>query len=246
MVTSKNGKSKAASTTVQASRKNVKRTRKIVHEIGSDVLSQDDVARLVNSIENVEDRTLMILGFTTGMRASEIVSLEPINFEFGTGTVKIWDKRRRHYRTVFLTDTVIDEVRNLLDSMKESSGPRLFPYAAKVIEAKIQKYTLKITGKSRSWESVRRTYISTSARLDVPIKIVVDNTGELPSTIVKYYMATPVINARRKLNEAVLYPDSPRLMLKIDELKKILERPYVEIINKISSEKSRTGASPNA
>lgn len=221
---------------------NSQRKSKAERELGREPLLQEEVIKLVNSTETLEDRTLLVLGFTTGMKLSEIISLEPINFEFNNGVARIWDKKRRLYRSVYLTDETVNEIRVLIDTKKDSAGPRLFPYSAKTIEGKFQRHTLKILGKSRSWESVRRTYISISAKLDMPIKIVVENTGELPSAVVKYYMDIPVSNARRKVNETPLFPDSPQLMLKSDELKRILERPYVEKLDRIMADRSKLKA----
>ena len=245
MVTVKTQKIKNSPKKKQAPRRNVPKAIEAEVEIGKEPLTQDEVTKLINSTESIEDRALMILGFTTGMKASEIASLEMINFEFSTGIVRIWDKRRHHYRSVCITDEAINEIRVLIDIRKDAAGPRLFPHTARAIEAKFQKHSLRTIGKSRSWESVRRTYISTSARLDMPIRIVVENTGELPASVLKYYMATPVSNARRKVNEVVLYPDSPRLMVKSDELKRILERPYVQKIDEIVSERMRLRSALN-
>lgn len=208
-------------------------------ELGAVPLTQSEVSRLINSTDNLEDRVLLLLGFYTGARTTEIVSLEPINFEFSNGIVKIWDRQKRLYRTVSIPDEIIDEIRLLIDMRKDSAGPKIFPFTAKTIESRFQLRTLKVLGESRSWESLRRTYISTSAKLGIPIWIVVNNTGEPPSKIVDYYMKYPVINARRRVNEILLFPESPRTMLKSDELKRILEGPYVEKIDQIMSEKLR-------
>lgn len=223
-------------------RKSVPRKSKAELEIGRVPLTQEEVIKLVNSTESLEDRTMLVLGFTTGLKLSEIIKLEPINFEFNNGIAKIWDKRQRIYRSVYLTDDTINEIRLFIDTRKDSAGPRLFPYTAKTIEGRFQRLTLKVLGESRSWEAARRTYISISAKLDVPIKIVVENSGESATSVVKYYLGAHVDNARRKINEISLYPESPRLMLKSDELKRILEKPYVERMDQVIADSHRLKA----
>ena len=208
-------------------------------ELGKNPFSQEEVLRLINSTESLEDRTLLLLGFNTGMKASEIISLEPINFEFANGIVKIWDRKGKYYRAVCITDELINEIRLFIDTRKESVGPKLFPFTSKTVEGRFQKHTLKTLGESRTWESLRRTYISMAAKLDYPIWMVINSTGESPSTIVKYYMEYPIANARRKVNELPLYPDSPKITIKTDELKSILERPYVEKMNQIISDRAK-------
>ena len=217
----------------------VPRQRAARQEFGNDPLSQEEVVKLLNSADNLEDRALLLLGFNTGLKVPEILSIEPINFEFSSGMVRIWDRKLRLYRSVFIPDETINELRMLIDSRKDSTGPRLFPSTAKSLEGRFQRYTLKVLGLSRSWESVRQTYITASAKMDIPIWIVVNNTGESPATIVRYYMERPRLNARRMVNEMPLYPGSPKLTFKSDELKRSLERPFVEIIEQIDFERGK-------
>ena len=208
-------------------------------ELGKSPYSQEEAIKLLNSTENLEDRTLLLLGFNTGLKATEIISLESINFEFNNGIVKVWDRKKRIYRLVNVPDEIISEIRMFIDTRKDSAGPKLFPFTAKTIEGRFQRHSLRVLGESRSWEAVRRTYISTSARLGIPIRIVMDNTGEPASSMVDYYIESPITNPRRLVNEMPLYPDSPKLTLKSDELKLILERPFVEKINGIMAERGR-------
>lgn len=207
-------------------------------DMGKDPFTQEEAVKLIDSTENLEERTLLVLGFTTGLKITEIASLEPINFDFPKGLVRIWDRRKHHYRNVYLTDDTIGEIRLLIDTRSDTAGPRLFPHTAKAVESRFQKLTLSVFGKSRSWESVRRTYISTCAAVDLPINIVAENTGETASSILKYYLAQPLTNARLKVNGVQLYPGNQTVPLKSDELKRILEKPYVEKLEKIFSERS--------
>lgn len=227
----KNTRKKASTTSKSSPQANS------VKHFGNDPFTQDEAVRLIGSTESLEERTLLVLGFTTGMKITEIASLEPINFDFPRGIVRIWDRRKHHYRNVYLTDDTIGEIRLLIDTRSDNAGPRLFPHAVRTIESRFQKLTLSVFGKSRSWESVRRTYISTCAKVDLPVNIVVENTGETPANILKYYLTQPFTNARLKVNEIQLYPENQKILLKSDDLKRILERPYVEKLNRIISER---------
>ena len=220
-------------------KKTTKRAGKQYSELGTEPFTREQAIRLLNTADSMEERVLLLLGFNTGMSLAEIASLEPINFEFTNGLIKVWDRKKKHYRQVSVSDETTGEIRNLIDTHKDTAGPKLFLYSARTIEGKFQRHTLKVLGESRSWESVRWTYISISARLGIPIRIVVDNTGESPSAIVKYYIDCQLTNPRRIVNEIPLYPDSPKVKLKSDELKLILERPFVEKIDMIMSEKAR-------
>ena len=111
------------------------------------------------------------------MLATESCSLEPINIEFSGGTATVWDRRRRRYLPVFLSDETMREIRSFIASRRNAKVPLLFPFFSRVIETKVQKRTAEVLGKARSWESIRRTYVATSDRLDMPIRIAVENTG---------------------------------------------------------------------
>ena len=54
-------------------------------------------------------------------------------------------------------------------------------------ERKIEYWTKKILGKTKSWHAVRHTYISLSRELELPMEVVMANTGDTAATILKYY-----------------------------------------------------------
>ena len=66
-------------------------------------------------------------------------------------------------------------------------SPKLFPFSEKTIERKIQYWTEKLLGKRKAWHCVRHTYISLSREQEIPMEIVIANTGDSPVTILSVY-----------------------------------------------------------
>ena len=100
MATTKNQSKGKSARKGRNTTKSTPRRSKTELEIGKEPLTQEEVIKLINSTDSLEERTILILGFTTGLKLSEILKLEPINFEFNNGIVTIWDKKRRLYRSV--------------------------------------------------------------------------------------------------------------------------------------------------
>ncbi len=61
------------------------------------------------------------------------------------------------------------------------------------------------SGKAKSWHAVRHTYITLSVEHEIPIKIVVDNTGDKPATILEYYTKLSVPFIRKSIEERKLF-----------------------------------------
>lgn len=101
-------------------------------------LSKDQVDRLVTAPdtskeEGIRDRTIMELLFSTGLRVSELVSLnrEQINLErreFG-----VVGKGRKH-RLVFISDQAADWIKRYLDERKDKFKPLFIRYSGATIE----------------------------------------------------------------------------------------------------------------
>ena len=153
----------------------------------NDPLTREEIEKLLNQVGNLQDYTLFFIGFYTGMRVSEVVSIEDLSLNPGESTIHIWDEKKNLYRDVYVPQVVFSVARRYIGSMSERKDPRIFPFTAKTAERKIEYWTAKVLGKTKSWHSVRHTYISLSRELELPMEIVIANTGDSPATILKYY-----------------------------------------------------------
>ena len=153
----------------------------------NDPLTSQEVETLLNSIDNIQDHAFLLLGFYSGMRISEIISIEEISLNEGEGRIHIWDEKKDRYRDVYVPGIVFSILKRYINSMTTRKDPRLFNFSKKTAERKIQGWTKKVLGKTKSWHAVRHTYISLSVERELPMEIVISNTGDTPATILQYY-----------------------------------------------------------
>ena len=152
------------------------KTGKTRQRFSNDPLKREEVETLLNSIDNIQDHAFFVLGFYSGMRISEIISIEDISLNEGEGRIHIWDEKKNLYRDVYVPVIVFSVLKRYINSMKNRKDPRLFPFSKKTAERKIESWTTKILAKTKSWHSVRHTYISLSRELELPMEIVISNT----------------------------------------------------------------------
>ena len=171
----------------------------------NDPLTVQEANVLLRSIDNILDYTLVLVGLYTGMRISEISSLEEISINEPEGRIHIWDEKKDRYRDVYVPGDVLSVLKRHINAMTRGKDPRLFPFSHKTIERKIQMWTEKSLGKRKSWHAIRHTYISLSRELGIPMEIVIQNTGDTAATILKYYSKPSPEFIRQTVEEKKLF-----------------------------------------
>lgn len=171
----------------------------------NDPLKREEVEALLNGIDNIQDHTFLLLGFYSGMRISEIISIEEISLNEGEGRIHIWDEKKNLYRDVYVPPIVFSILRRYMNSLTSRKDPRLFSFSKKTAERKIEYWTSKILGKTKSWHAVRHTYISLSRELELPMEIVMANTGDTAATILKYYSRPSPEYMRKSVEDHPLF-----------------------------------------
>lgn len=171
----------------------------------NDPLTSEEAHVILRTIDNIPDYTLVLTGLYTGMRISEIASLEEISINEPEGRIHIWDEKKDRYRDVYVPGEVISVLRRHINGMIRGKDPRIFPYSHKTIERKIQIWTEKALNKKKSWHAIRHTYITLSRELGIPMEIVMQNTGDSAATILKYYSKPSPEFIRRTVNERKIF-----------------------------------------
>ena len=67
----------------------------------NDPLTSEEAHVILRTIDNIPDYTLVLTGLYTGMRISEIASLEEISVNEPEGRIHIWDEKKDRYRDVY-------------------------------------------------------------------------------------------------------------------------------------------------
>ena len=174
------------------------------NRLNNDPLSRAEVEALLTKVTDLQDYTMLLFGFYTGVRVSEL-KFDYNAIDFQEGYVHIWDEKKNRYRNIYVPEAVLTALRRYWNAKPNKRSPLLFEMSTKTIERKIQQYTFEILGKKKSWHCVRHTYITQSVEQDIPISIVISNTGDKPSTILSYYVKLSPTYIREQINAKTLF-----------------------------------------
>lgn len=152
----------------------------------NDALTDEQISLLINSADDLTTRTMIMLGFHTGMRVSEITHIDVGMIDFDMNRIKIWDEKKDRYRLVYPGVQAMTALK-LYVKEKGIKGPRLFNFTMKTTERMFQALCLKALGFKRSWHTVRHSYVTMCARHGIDIKIAMENTGDTARTILHTY-----------------------------------------------------------
>lgn len=152
----------------------------------NEALTDEQVKKLLDGCTDLTDRTLLVLGFNTGMRVSEITNIEISLIDWEGEFFTVYDKKKRRFRKVYPGKTAMSALKIYINE-RNIKGPKIFDFSEKTTERKFQSLTEKILGDKRSWHTVRHTYVTECARKKIDLKIITTNTGDSVATIQKTY-----------------------------------------------------------
>jgi integrase len=170
----------------------------------NDPLSQQEVEVLLNAVHDLGDYTLLLFGFSSGIRVGEL-QFDYNAISWGEGFVNIWDEKKNRYRRVYLAENILNSLKRFWNERGDKRKPRFFDFSTKTAERKIQQWTKKVLDKSKSWHCVRHTYITLSFEKQIPISVVIENTGDKPVTILQYYTKLSPTFIKEQINTKPLF-----------------------------------------
>ncbi len=183
---------------------NPKKTFQTRNRNNNDPLTSEEVELLLSKVDNLMEHTLLLFGFTAGVRVSE-TAFDHTAINQVEGYVQIWDQKKRKSRRIWLQDSVIMALQRYWNEKQDKKSPKLFDISSKTIERIIQRWTYQVLGKKKSWHCVRHTYITLSFERQIPISVVIENTGDAPSTILRYYTKLSPTFIKQEINTKPLF-----------------------------------------
>jgi integrase len=158
-------------------------------------LQPSEFKQLIDQIDNIEDKALIVTGIETGMRVSEITAgfkYEMVNWEDGTAT--IYDEKKDIYRNIAIPKKSLNLLKMYTNAKKIKKGD-IFKFSYKtanrklmhwIEEAGIQKYR---EGKpvNFTWHKLRHTFVRLSAQVHRDPMAVAQQTGDKLTTVLKIY-----------------------------------------------------------
>jgi len=170
----------------------------------NDPLTRQEVEKVLSGIDNLKDYTLLLFGFYSGVRVGELL-FDYNSIIWNEGYVSIWDEKKDRYRKAYVPEAVLNSLRRYWNEREDKKSPRFFDMSAKTVERIIQRWTRQVLGKPKSWHCTRHTYITLSFESNIPISIVIENTGDKPATILQYYTKLSPAFIRNEINQKALF-----------------------------------------
>ena len=75
------------------------------------VLSREEVARLIAAIKNLKQRALAMLLYSAGLRLSEVIALKPVHIESARMKVRVEDGKGNRDRYTILSEKTLQSLR---------------------------------------------------------------------------------------------------------------------------------------
>jgi len=169
-------------------------------------LNKEQVRKLMLAVIPLRDKALLHLGFNTGMRVSEPLTFTQDAIDWQEGTIKIYDEKKNKYRAAMPPLETLALLKTYIAESKPAGRP-VFEMGTKTAERVVQHWTQQALGFRRSWHCIRHTYISLSNEAHQDIKVVIENTGDSPSTILQYYTHLTPDYRRRATEEKPVYTE---------------------------------------
>ena len=140
-----------------------------------------------DSIEILRDRAILETLFSTGLRVSELISLNRDEIDLNRGEFTVRGKGSK-LRVVFLSDGAKTAIKEYLDKRTDIE-PQLFPITVRSVQRIVRKYAIKagIIGKKVSPHSLRHSYATDLLRNGADIRSVQAMLGHASVTTTQIY-----------------------------------------------------------
>lgn len=180
-------------------------------------LQPNEVKKLTKTIDNIEDKALIVTGIETGMRVSEITKgfkIEMINWS--DATAKIWDEKKDTFRDISIPHNSLNLLKMYLNSQKpKRKKGDVFEFSYKTANRKlmywIEKTDINKFKKGKkvnfTWHKLRHTFVRLSAQAHRDPMAVAQQTGDRLTTVLKIYGTWETSAMTRHFDEKPLLID---------------------------------------
>jgi site-specific recombinase XerD len=162
-------------------------------------LKHNQVIRLLESIEDPRDRLIIRTIYATGVRVSELCSMNIEDIDFEDHTIKIQGKGGK-IRTVFIDDETLSEIRQYIDD--RTDGPLFLGQQGKHLSARTIQYIFRqYTPRGITPHKIRHSYASELYRRSKNLRVVQENLGHSSIKTTEIYLHTDLDERKRVYDE---------------------------------------------
>ncbi len=140
------------------------------------ILAEEEVMELIKNIENIKHRTMIMTGYSAGLRVSEIVGLKLKNIDSKRMMIHIQEAKGKKDRMVPLSRILLEALRSyfLIYKPKEYLFEGQFggAYSTRSVQEVMQVAKQKVTNKTGSVHMLRHSYATHLMEAGTDIRII--------------------------------------------------------------------------
>jgi integrase/recombinase XerC len=162
-------------------------------------LKHDQVLHLINAIESPRDRLIIRTIYATGVRVSELCSINIEDIDFGDHIIKIRGKGGK-IRTVFIDDRTLEDIRTLIEG--RTMGPLFQGQQGKHLSPRtVQRIFHQYAPAGITPHKIRHSYASELYRRSKNLRVVQENLGHSSIRTTEVYLHTDLEERKTVYNE---------------------------------------------
>jgi site-specific recombinase XerD len=169
-------------------------------------LKHDQVIDLINTIEDLRDQLIVRTIYATGVRVSELCSINIEDIDFEDHIIKIQGKGGK-IRTVFIDDGTLEDIRTLIEG--RSRGPLFLGQQGKHLSPTTVTHLFRrYAPQGITPHKIRHSYASELYRRSKNLRVVQENLGHSSIRTTEIYLHTDLDERKRVYKEYFPLSDS--------------------------------------
>ena len=164
-------------------------------------LTFEELQLVILQCETLQERVLIELAVTTGIRRTDIVNIEINRIDLEHQKIIFWEEKKDRMWIVAIPGEVVQTLRMYINTLPR--GQRyLFPFTGRTAYNILQRLLWKASiHKHLSFHDLRRTFIRLSKQMGRDIRFVMDQTGDTARVIMEEYEGYTVDEMVQLMNE---------------------------------------------
>ena len=164
-------------------------------------LTFEELQLLLLQCETLQERVLIELAVTTGIRRTDIVNLEINRIDLKDQKIIFWEEKKDRMWMVAIPTEVVQTLRMYINTLPKEQR-YLFMFTGRTAYNILQRLLWKSSiHKHISFHDLRRTFIRLSKQMGRDIRFVMDQTGDTARVIMEEYEGYTVDEMVRLMNE---------------------------------------------
>lgn len=164
---------------------------------GQKALTQKEYAKLIETIDNLEDELLIKFAITTGLRREDLCNIQISNIDLVERTLTYHESKKHRDRTIHLSESIILLIKKYYKTIPQPQK-KLFKFTGRTAYNHLN-YWCKIAGiDERPFHALRATCVKFCQRAGWSAEQVSQLTGDTIAVIQQHY-ATPTNDEMRNV-----------------------------------------------